>query len=295
MEMFPKISQILSESRSILKGLWRKTAWNEFLVTLVKGKFTVAMALCEFIYLIIFIIKAIIPKFDISTTYAWMGIAIIGGHILITLIRNSIGCGMQIGLNRYYLEMVNNPKAQPTLSFRSHMSSFGNQLTMNLSRDMGVYLLSLLFVVPGLMAQLKWSMADYSIAKEPTTKGQEAITDSGYSMEGKKWKYFALQAILFLIYIPIIMVASLAVRIALITDTTLIGIALMIIPLIAFFFAEAYRNTCKARFFYYIENPLIDRNEVNKLKTLEAERFNFEDFMLEYEEKVAQKQKQNRK
>ena len=293
--MFPKISQILQEARAALRGLWRKSAWNEFILAIVSGKVTVAMALAEFIYLIIFLFKAIMPKYSISSSEVWLTLGFIGGHIIITLIRNAIGSGMQIGLNRYYLEMVSKPNAQPVSSLKSHLSYFANQMTMNLSRDIGVAFLSMFFLVPGLMAKLKWAMADYEIAQEPTAKGQEAITGSGFSMEGKKWKYFLLQLALLPLYIPVLIGIIAISLVWFFTNSIIISLAAYIIVLIPWCFADAFRKACKARFFYYIENPPIDTEAINKLKTLEAEKFNFEDFMVEYEEKVAQKRKQNRK
>ena len=51
-----------------------------------------------------------------------------------------------------------------------------------------------------------------------------------------------------------------------------------------------------SKFYWHIKHPVYDKDkDLKELKTLKAEKFSFDDFVAEYEEKIARKQDQNLK
>ncbi len=71
-------------------------------------------------------------------------------------------------------------------------NNFGNTLVMGLLTAIFVSLWSLLFVIPGIIACYRYSMAPYILADHPEMGGYEAICASAKLMRGKKWRLFCL-------------------------------------------------------------------------------------------------------
>jgi uncharacterized membrane protein len=126
--------------------------------------------------------------------------------------------------------------------------------------------LSLLFVVPGIIASLKWSMAKYIIADEPSTEPGDALTLSEQMMEGYKLKYFLFT----LSFVPLYLVGLITFGIGFI----------WIIP---------YVKACEAKFYESLKNPSWNKNESDELLTLTTEKFSYEEFLSEYEKKIERK------
>ena len=63
---------------------------------------------------------------------------------------------------------------------------------MNLLRGIYVFLWSLLFVIPGIIATYRYAMASYILAEHPELPVNEAITRSKEMMQGNKFRLFCL-------------------------------------------------------------------------------------------------------
>jgi uncharacterized membrane protein len=203
-----------------------------------------------------------------SKEFETMQLVIAGIYLFISFIQNSISSGMQLGMHAYYLELANKPERQPQSGLTSHTKCFMNEWMLILKRDIETAFLYCLFVVPGIIAYAKWSMADYSIVKDPDTSAMVAMTDAELDIEGYKSKFIWFK----LSFAPLFIASA----------CTGIG----------YFYVLAYWKMAKAKFYYYIKNPIVDKSDMDHLRTLEAEHFNFDDFVQEYESKVAQKQRQ---
>lgn len=64
---------------------------------------------------------------------------------------------------------------------------------MNFLRGIYVFLWSLLFVIPGIIAVYRYSMADYILATHPEMSVTEALNESKRCMIGRKWRMFCLE------------------------------------------------------------------------------------------------------
>ena len=264
--MFPKFSYIKSEAKSALTGIWAKTAFKEFLLFLVGGPMTFGFCLYELIALLILNLTASessaawASNIDTITTYVLL-------HVLISIVRMCIASGMKIGMNRYYLSLAEKPNKEPEDGLKSQMKHFANQFAMTSGRDIYSSLLTLFCIIPGIISYMKWSMAHFVIAEDPDTRPSEARVESGYTMDGFKTKYFLFN----LSFAPLLIIS--------------------VISVIGLFFAIPYLKMCQAKFYYYIKHPIYDKDkDLNELKTLNADKFSFDDFIAEYESKVARKQ-----
>lgn len=72
------------------------------------------------------------------------------------------------------------------------MKLFFKALWMNIVRGLLVFLQLLLFIVPGLIALYRYSMADYLLAENPDLGPIEALRRSGVCMKGSKARLFSL-------------------------------------------------------------------------------------------------------
>ena len=272
--MFPSFSTIKQEARYGLSNIWGTTALKEILLTIIGGCNNSGLILYQ-IGLTIYM-NVLVNFFDSSQKYAAslktfnIVMAIV---IAVSLLQMAIRSGMKIGLNKYYFELAKNPNAQPKSRLFSDMRYFITQMSMEFARDLYISLLTILFIIPGIISSIKWSMAEFIIAEDPTMRPSDALVESAYLMDGHKKRYF----LFCLSFIPWILLCCLSFG-------------------IGFIWLIPYMKASHAKFYYYIKNPQYtsDRN-VNELKTLKAEKFSFDDFVQEYEEKMQRKQNMNKK
>lgn len=268
--MFPKFSTIKNEARDALNGIWGKTAWKEFLIFLTGGVMTFGLCFYEIIALFILNIVARTSEAEWATNINTITLFMFL-HIIISIVRICISSGMKIGMNRYYLELAEKPNKEPQSGLISHIKYFSPQFVLSASRDVYTSLLTLFCVIPGIMSYLKWSMAHFVIAEDVDTRASDAMVESGYTMDGFKWKYFLFN----LSFLPILLISS----------VTVVGLV----------FAIPYVKMSQAKFYYHIKHPVYDKDkDLNELKTLQTDKFSFDDFIVEYEDKVARKQQRRK-
>ena len=70
---------------------------------------------------------------------------------------------------------------------------FWRSVGMNLLRSIYVFLWSMLFVVPGILAAYSYSMADYLLSRNPEMGVSEALRESKRLMYGRRWRLFCLE------------------------------------------------------------------------------------------------------
>jgi uncharacterized membrane protein len=268
--MFPKFSNIKSEAKYALNGLWGKTAWKEFLLFITGGTMSFGLCLYELIGLLILNIIARTSESEWATHIDSITLYVIL-HVLISVVRMCLASGMKIGMNKYYLELAEKPSREPQTGLTSHMKYFANHFIMIAARDIYASILTLFCIIPGIISYMKWSMAHFVIAEDAETHPSESMIESGYTMDGYKWKYFLFN----LSFIPLIIVSTVSV--------------------IGLFFTIPYIKMAQAKFYYYIKHPVYDKDkDLNELKTLQSDKFSFDDFVAEYEDKIARKQQRRK-
>lgn len=99
---------------------------------------------------------------------------------------------LSVGMARFYLNLADRKKAQISDLF-SQIPHFGNVLVYMLLSTIFIFLWSLLFLVPGIIAALGYAMAPYILAEHPEISAPDALKMSKQMMKGNKGKLFRLQ------------------------------------------------------------------------------------------------------
>ena len=110
---------------------------------------------------------------------------------IISLAQFVIGGSVSIGHNRFCLKLVDGEQARFEDLF-SGFDIFGNAFVLNLLITLKVIAWSLLFVIPGIVAAYRYSMATYIMAENPNMQATEAIERSKALMDGRKGDLFCL-------------------------------------------------------------------------------------------------------
>lgn len=98
---------------------------------------------------------------------------------------------LQLGCCHYFVSRLNGEE----LGFRglfSRMQIVGKSILLSLLITLKVFAWSLLFIIPGFIAEIRYSMAPYYMAEDPSLSVTEAIEKSKQAMQGNKWNYVYL-------------------------------------------------------------------------------------------------------
>ena len=103
-----------------------------------------------------------------------------------------IGSAVELGYDKFNLTMFESPAAPKIETIFSRFSYFGNALLLRLLMFVKILLWALLFIIPGIVAAFRYSMAPYIMAENPDLSATEAIEQSKQMMAGNKWRRFCL-------------------------------------------------------------------------------------------------------
>ena len=104
-----------------------------------------------------------------------------------------VGCAIELGYNLFNISLYQSKGAPRIDSLFSRFSIFGNALVLRLLMFLKILLWSLLFIIPGIVAAYRYSMAPYLLAEHPELSASEAIEQSKQMMSGNKGRLFCLQ------------------------------------------------------------------------------------------------------
>lgn len=103
-----------------------------------------------------------------------------------------IGGATTLGYAKFNLNLVDGTEAQ----FQDIFSDFrriGVGFAMQFLRGLFIFLWSLLFIIPGIIASYRYAMTPFILAENPDMKAREAIDISAQLMYGNKWRLFCLE------------------------------------------------------------------------------------------------------
>lgn len=98
---------------------------------------------------------------------------------------------LHLGCNHYFLSRLKGEDPGFAGLF-SRISILGKALWLSIVTGIKVFLWSLLLVVPGIIAAIRYSMAPYFLAENPSLTVREAIQKSKQVMQDSKLSYFFL-------------------------------------------------------------------------------------------------------
>ena len=102
-----------------------------------------------------------------------------------------IGSWTRVGLYAMYNRVLDGDAPRAGMLFPRGV--FWRSVGMNLLRSIYVFLWSLLFIVPGVLAAYSYSMADYLLSRNPQMGATEALRESKRLMYGRRWRLFCLE------------------------------------------------------------------------------------------------------
>ena len=99
---------------------------------------------------------------------------------------------LQLGASHYFVARMQGTE----LWFRgllSRITLWGKALKLSLYMALKIFLWSLLFILPGILAAIRYSMSYYFLAEEPSLSVKEAVKKSKQALKGLEWHYLLLE------------------------------------------------------------------------------------------------------
>ena len=123
----------------------------------------------------------------------YRGLFLAGGALLVVylLVRLIIGGAATLGYARYNLDLADFRETDVTALF-SQFHRMWPGFCLQFLRWLYTFLWFLLFIIPGIIASYRYSMAAYILAEHPEMTASEAITRSKEMMVGNKFRLFCL-------------------------------------------------------------------------------------------------------
>lgn len=96
-----------------------------------------------------------------------------------------------LGITLFFLAVFRRQKANVVDVFLG-FENFGKALGLLLFQGLFIFLWTLLFIVPGIIASIRYSQAFFILADDPTKGIRQCMNESKMMMKGNKAKYFCL-------------------------------------------------------------------------------------------------------
>lgn len=177
-----------ARAREILAGKWGMA----ILVTLIAGIFGGLVAGSPFEFNLNLDENGLshIPETlrDIALVYLSVA-ASIGG--VLAVLQFIVGGVVKLGYCQYLLKLHDGQEGELKDLF-SQFSRFAEGFVLSLLTAIYTFLWTLLFIIPGIVAAYKYSMAPFILLENPGMKPDEAITASKELMDGNKGRLFCL-------------------------------------------------------------------------------------------------------
>ena len=103
-----------------------------------------------------------------------------------------LGGVIELGTVMLALEIIRTGKTEFNTGFKG-FTQFGSAFIACIAGTIFIMLWSCLFVIPGIIAAYRYSMAFYILADNPKMSGMDALKASKQMMKGHKWEFFLLQ------------------------------------------------------------------------------------------------------
>ncbi len=157
------------------------------------------------------------------------------------------------GLSLFLLTFVRTRQADNALMFEG-FSRFGKVFILSLIIAIKVILWSLLFIIPGIIAGIRYSMAYYVLADNPDYSPTQCIEESKRLMIGNKMKYFCLN----LSFIGWYILASIPTGASFVrSQSTITGLLIYSVLLFPVFAVHAYRGVSMTVLYEMIKRNIV--------------------------------------
>ena len=135
-------------------------------------------------------LKELLSNEIVIAIFAIMAVLMVVLTVL-SLVRLIIGGAIGVGYSRFNLDLIEGRGAKLSTVFGS-FKQLVSALVARILRSIYVTLWTLLFIIPGIIANFSYSMVHYVMADNPEMGANEAIAESKRLMKGNKWRLFCL-------------------------------------------------------------------------------------------------------
>ena len=113
--------------------------------------------------------------------------------ILMAVVYYVLGSIIEVGYKQYNLDLVDRQKEPELASLFGYFAQWKTTAAARFLQGLYVFLWSLLFIIPGIVAGFSYAMTNYILAENPELTASEAIEQSKQMMYGHRWRLFCLQ------------------------------------------------------------------------------------------------------
>lgn len=113
--------------------------------------------------------------------------------LMMAVIYFVLGSVIEIGYARFNLDLADRSKEPEIGTLFGCFAHWKTTAAAKLLRVIYVFLWSLLFIIPGIIAGYSYAMTGYILAEHPELTASEAIAQSKQMMEGNRFRLFCLQ------------------------------------------------------------------------------------------------------
>ena len=129
------------------------------------------------------------PEWGVMVAGAGTYIAMLA--IVLAIVYWILGSIIDVGYARFNLELVDGNEAKIENLFQ-YFSHWQTVVVAGLLQKLYVFLWSLLFLIPGIIASYSYAMTSYILAENPEMTASEAIAKSKEMMLGNRFRLFCL-------------------------------------------------------------------------------------------------------
>lgn len=177
------------EARRALRGNWQPA----LVVTFFSGVFLTLSSVLQALWVpdpVLYASYGLFERF-------WQELAAVSqaewaGLIVVNLLSLLFSPALMLGCNRYFLNLLVGRDSGVREGLMGRMGIWPKALWLYVQMGVRIFLWSLLLVVPGILAAIRYSMAPYFMAQDPSVSASEAIEKSKHAMKEMKLAYFSL-------------------------------------------------------------------------------------------------------
>lgn len=130
---------------------------------------------------------------QIMTVLAGVASMILATAFITLVVTLVVGSVIELGYMRFNLDLIDRQKKPELKTLFDYFSVWRTAFCARFLRGLKVFLWSLLFIIPGVVAEYSYAMTGYILAENPELTATEAIDQSVELMHGNRWRLFCLR------------------------------------------------------------------------------------------------------
>ena len=182
-------------ARDKLRGHWGRSVLVTFIVSLIcgiSGIYSLMRDLGHMDYDLLFSgnYSDFFAGYTVETAVDTFGTLVLFALSIAVILLSG---ALALGHHKYYIDLVAENRQDEVSVIFSRFDIFLKAMGLNLFMGLFIWLWSLLFIVPGIIAAYRYRLAPYLMTENPGLGIREAVNMSKELMDGHKWRLFCLE------------------------------------------------------------------------------------------------------